>query len=136
MSFIRLGKSLDDINETSVAPEGNYDLVIRAVDIHEKNGRESLKVTLVFDAEPDIEPFTIFLSIPSGDDDDTVATRKLRRLKRFLTMVGYEGEMDTLETEDLVGLMFRGSVVQEAMTDRDGKETGDMRNNLIIPKIR
>lgn len=142
MSLVKLGRSLQDVEELSVAPEGRYTLIIRSCVIHEKADKIFLRPTLVFEGMPEYESFDLFLGLPSGSDDETVATNKLRRLKRFFSLAGVDVDMNEFDTEDLLGLAFNGTVVQEVMTNADGtqqmNDSGEprMRNNLIIPRIQ
>ena len=137
----------DDFNEDledKVAPDGNYPLRITSARYKvSKKDRPMVGLGLAIEGGEDYA--TIFENVTFPVEDDEPRTRKLmlRNMKRLCATFGIptdvmvaiaNGEEDRVN--DLVGSTGTARVVQEAVQDANGNDTGEMRNVLRLPKVQ
>jgi len=127
MPFIN--ESLEDVHESTPAPEGEYDLVVlKATNAPSKKGTDMITVMIGFeDRALDAPPFYHYLlGWDSDTPEDQVINRK-REIKRFCACFDIAEGFDA---EDLVG---------ERGTSFVGQETGNddiVRNRLKLPRLK
>ena len=104
MSFIDLGKDLDDVKEPETVPEGQYDLTIEAADAKEENGSlKGVSIRLGIEGHPDAATVFHYLSMPMEGDDEDKVNFKLRFVKKFFAAFNIETENGGFELADLPG---------------------------------
>lgn len=155
MTFIDL-PGLDDVQELRLAEEGHYPLIIVGAEEYKKTQTgervaadyvgtdivgHNIQLTIVFEGEPELQSFRHWLVLPLETDDDETQKRKLRMLKRNLTLmdIQFENGFDSMSLE---GTQFDANVMLESMTDREGQEMTDdsgnprMQNRLRVPRFQ
>lgn len=161
MSFIEM-PGLGDMEELRVADEGTYDLIITRkesyaktpdgervqpdtegfVTIMEDAQNYVIALTIGFDGQPELQPFSHWVTLPVPLDDPDKQQGKIRRLKRFLMLTNTPFDQNGFEEDDLVGATFSGRVTQETMTNAEGVEMTDddgtprVVNRLIVPRFK
>ena len=87
MSFINLGKDINEVKEPETVPEGMYDLTIEKVMDAKTDDDGNLKgINIIIDIAGELDAKAVFhhLSLPVEGDDDTKVDFKLRFIKKFL----------------------------------------------------
>lgn len=161
MSFIEM-PGLGDIKEQRIADENTYDLIITAKESYAKTpenervapGTEGfaavmedalnyvIHVTIAFDGEPDLQPFSHWVTLPVPLDEPDKVKGKIRRLKRFLLLTKTPFDQNGFDEDDLFGATFSAFVTSEEMTDRDNQPMTDgsgaprFVNRLIVPRFK
>lgn len=86
MSFINLGKDINEVKDPETVPEGMYDLAVTKV-MEKKNDHGDLTgLNIIIDVVGYVEAQDVFhhLSLPVDGDDEEKVNFKLRFLKKFL----------------------------------------------------
>lgn len=141
MPFVDLGKGYDAVKEAELAPEDEYDLVIRDVKHNAEKG--FLQCLIDFEGEDyKIMYHTLWLPDPEkdaarddeyGNDKGTTLKNKQLAIKRFCHAFEIEIGKDGLDTDAMKGMTSRRKVVQDISEGRDGNT---YRNNkVIIPSL-
>lgn len=142
MPLIRASDLGDDFEDKPVK-EGKYDLRITSSKAKTaKSGRRMVAVGLNVEGPEGDGAATIFHNVlfPTEDDDNAQKRRSLRDLKRFMTVFGINDDQDLDPDAEDVGSNWVGStgscqVVQTEMQDSSGNKTGEMRNELRLPRV-
>lgn len=136
MSFVKTGRSLMDVGEEELVPEGQYDLRIFATrESKSQSGRDTTIVSIQVEDpnHPNAQPITHVLTIPSDEDWDEnpqMATTFMRRNRRFLELFKIPYSEDGWDTEDFPGQTARAFVSQ---TKEDNE--GNVYNRIRVPKF-
>lgn len=131
MGFIAV--QLDNVREPEVVPEGEYDLrIVKKEDTKSKKGNPMTVCYIrIEDAStPNPAIVTHYLTPPTSDTPpDQVQMRSLD-IKRFVTLFGIGYDERGFDTDDLVGAVARGTLVQEEGDD------GVIRNRIKLPRLK
>lgn len=143
MSFIQLN-GMNDTKELTLAPDGEYSLVISRAEIKDsKNspGRDVLHVRIEFEDHDEYAGFMNYVAFPSRKIDieqnpngEKAGQEKydnmMRGLKRFLHLFSISVD-EGFDTEDLQGATCIAAVTQEAQEDDETR----INQRLIVPKM-
>lgn len=129
MSFVEM--NLDDVEEQSAAPEGEYDVRVTNAVIGEakSSGNPQIVVSLAIEGG-DFMPTRLYLGLPAEDDDDDMRKRKMRTIKRFVHHFGIPSD-GGFNVEDFFGATARCLVTQDEPNDN-----GDIYNRVIVPRLK
>lgn len=108
MSFLKM--DLNQVPERAVASEGEHELRIMDVVVHEKEAphlsdgvSKSLRVRMSVTDDPNAFDITMYYSLPNSDDDDKQTNKKKLRIKHLYNAVGAAYDSEGIETENLPG---------------------------------
>lgn len=127
MPFIKA--NLDDVQEGTIVPEGEYDLkIIKAEETESKKGNDMIALTIKVDEKEYANARLIghWLLSDEGADEQQAYLRQIE-FKRFC--VCFDLAYDC-EAEDMVGAVGRAMLVQE-----DGDD-GEKYNRMRLPRIK
>lgn len=127
--------------EEQVAPEGEYDLIIRSVTFGrtKADDRNLITIGMAIEAVDDYQMFSEYLTLPSkedeGDKDNSPYKMFIRNMKRFLAVFGVDmadtfpsGEQESFDKEALMGETGHCLVTQS-------EYEGRVRNTLRLPRL-
>jgi len=132
MSFIEIN-GLGDVQEDSVQPEGEYNLIVVDRYTYQKEGASNyiIRIKHAFEGIDNAMPATIWLSLPGPDDTPDVMKFKLRTLARYLHASGIPFESNGFNDEDIeIGTTFSCRV-----TLSEPDDNGNSYNNLLLPRL-
>ena len=141
MSFIKMGKNLDDVQEDEIVPEDEYVLEIKYIgeDKISDNGRTSFPVGLVI-ADPDhVNAAMIFhtLAFPKEEDfeenDGRTGKLMLQSVKRFFVAFDIPWTEEGFDKDDLAGAQGSCGVTQGPRDSRD--PNSDIVNLLRLARV-
>lgn len=144
MPFIEMGEEFANAKETPLAPEGEYDLVIKALEEDKDPGKkDNLVIQLQFETE-DYQPFRHWVALPipqkdkrndeeKGHKAGTTAKTKMLMAKRFCYLFNIEYTDLGFNTDDFLGARTRAGITQGSFTARDGSEVAV--NRILLPRL-
>ena len=131
MSFIEL-PGLADVQEPTLAPEGEYGLTIAHAEFYQNDkGSNLIKCSIAFDGHPDYANFNHWVVLSAKDDDDDRRKKRVLNVKRFLHLFSVPTDGDSFEVENFFGASTIANVGQ---TEVD--EKGNTYNELYVPRIQ
>ena len=136
MGFINV--DLDQNYEDELVPEGRYPLRIEAADEKTaKDGSDQIvcRISVQDSDYPNAGTIFHYLTAPGPDDDADKIRFKSKFIARFINTFSVPLDGDGFNSEDLPGLEGEALVVQTEMKDKEGKSTGEMRNELRLDKV-
>lgn len=150
MGFVQLDTT--QTKELDIAPEGEYEVTCLNMDTEGTSKKGEPQIPAAFKiADPayvDTDVIRDWFGLPSPKDEEndgnkgwpkgTTRERKVRKLKRMLAAFGVPFSADGFDAEDIVGETTKMKVFvrQEPVTDKDGKETGQMANRINWPRFK
>ena len=144
MPFIEMGEEFANAKETPLAPDGQYDLKIKALSEDKVPGqKDNLIVDIPFETE-DYLPIRHWIALPIPEKDarndqekghkpGTTAHTKMLMAKRFCYLFNIPYDDTGFNTDDFLGARARVGVTQSSYTRTDGSEATN--NKLVIPKL-
>jgi hypothetical protein len=139
--------------EDKVAAEGSYDLRITSAKpkLSQKTERKMFAFGMLIE-DPNESYETVFhnVNFPLTTDEPRTQKSMMRDIKRFATLFSIPLEIfvqaSELSNDDfidqiapelasIVGSTAKCMLVQKPKQDSSGNETGDMRNELRLPKV-
>lgn len=133
MTFIEMGQELEDAKEAELAPEGEYDVVVKSVEHVTQNGKNHIKLMLVIEnAEENYAPFNHYIALPKSDDDAQKRQTKALMAKRFLVAFDIPTENGGFNPMDIEGANCRIGVTQST-NEYEGQTY--VRNELKVPRL-
>jgi len=127
MSFIEM--AMDEIQESTLLPEGTYDLTIKRADIvpGKKNPNSQIvRVIIEFDGEPDADDMFHFLALPHPDDEPRSKKFKEIQVKRFLHWFGIPMESSGFAIADFPGSRANLAVLVDEYEGRQSNKLADL----------
>lgn len=113
MSFINLGKDINQIKEPETVPEGMYDLAVEKV-MEKKNDQGDITgLNLIIDVVGYVDAAAVFhhISLPVEGDEDEKIDFKLRFLKKFLELFDVPFDKKGFDEAALVGAQGKCKLV-------------------------
>ena len=136
MAIIRV--PLNKGNEATIAPDGEYELVVRKVERKDsKAGNPMLVLTLGFTQENyELIRHNFNMVLPS--DADNIVSMKMREMRRFLHLfeIPHEIEEDgsaVFDSDDIAGATANCRVVVTSIDTENGAR--DV-NRIRLPRVR
>lgn len=137
MPFIDMGKEFKDAKETPLAPEGEYDLLCKAVD--HNTTKHYVQVTIGIEGE-DYKDFNHFVNLANperdavtdadkGREPGTTTRNKMLFVKRFLEAFSVPYEAKGFDPNDIPGASARLGLTQTVGT------TGMRNQNINLPPL-
>jgi hypothetical protein len=131
MPFIKM--DLDDVNEPSLAQEGEYDLrIVKAEDGESKSGNDMTSLLIIIEGAEGagLAPIRHWLTYPGPDTPPEQKAMRLIDIKRFLTCFGIRFDEGGFDSDDLIGATGHCLVIQEKGDD------GNTYNRLRPPRLK
>lgn len=139
MPFIPV--NLDEVQETTTAPIGRYNLVVTGCDDtvtgpnSNRPGSPIFKVTLGFQDNPEYQNILMFLSLPNEEDEPRSSQFKMLQLRRFLEVFGVPYDSAGIDTEKMAMDIIGRSANLEVNLGKPNAN-GDVYNEVRLPKLR
>lgn len=126
-----INMALSDAKEPTVAPEGEYELLIEKAEHYQSkhSGNYSVRCIIGFTEHPEFQNIFHYVSLPGSEDAADKVSIKLLMAKRFLTTFGIAHEEDGFNVEDFVGAT--GTMFVKAEVDNEDRES----NSISLPKL-
>ena len=128
MSFIEI-PGLNDAKELPVAPEGKHDLVVTDAQMHEKEGKHSIRTIIEIEGPTKYKNILHFIGLPNQNDEDDTKEMKALMARRFFNQFGVPLGDNGVELEQMIGCRSAGAnVVQEEYQN-------EMNNKIVLNKL-
>lgn len=134
MAFITV--PMDKGKEQTVAPEGEYEMVVRKVitDKPSKAGKPMIRCLMAFVGRPDLSPFTHFINLPVPEDSEDMVAARVRDVRRFCSAFNVPVHDNGFDSDDLPGASGWCRVSVETV-ERGSGETFES-NRLLLPRVK
>ena len=125
-------------SEQTIAPDGEYELVVRKFEKKESKAGNDMWVATVGFTEGDYELITHYFNMVISSDPDNIVAMKMRDLRRFLVLfeVPHEVEEDgsaMFDSEDVPGCTAKCRVTVNSIDTDSGPR--DI-NRLRLPRVK
>ncbi len=141
MPFVDLGKGFEDVKEAELAPEAEYDLIIR--DAKHDTEKGMINVMVDFEGEDyKMMYHTLWLPDPERDaetdekynnEKGSALKNKQLKIKRFCHAFEVPITENGFDVDDLKGATSRRKVIQDTYETKDGSV--NRQNKVVIPTL-